>query len=45
MVASVHASDLGECDMAFVDEGHEVFREIIQQAERSLPGFTTVEVT
>ena len=44
MVASEHGVDLRQRDVRLVDEGDEVFREIVDQAERALSGLTAVEI-
>ena len=45
MVAAVHGPDLRKSHMAFVDEGNEILRKIVDQAERSHALATTVEIT
>ncbi len=44
MVASVHSADLGEGYMALINEGDEILREVVYQAERPLAGLAAVKV-
>ena len=44
MVTAVHCPDLRDGDVALVDEGYEIIREIVNQAEGPLTGFPAVEV-
>ena len=44
MVATVHRSDLRQCNMAFVDEAYEILREIVYQTERPHALRASVEI-
>ena len=44
MVASVHAAYLRQRHVAFIDEGYEVLREVVYQAERPLARFSPIKV-
>ena len=45
MVASVHCPDLWNSDVALVDEGHEIVREIVNEAERPLAFLSPVQIS
>ena len=44
MIAVIHAADLGEGHVAFVDEQEEIFREKVNQSRRRLTRAAAVEV-
>ena len=44
VVAAVHRPDLRDGDVALVDEGDEVLREVVDQAERPLARLATVQI-
>ena len=45
LVSTIHGTDLRHSDVALVDDGEEVVREVVQQAERSHAGPSPIEVT